>query len=91
MPLTQPLFFRVSQSGTNRLSCVGRIEAAELLADRVRALADDIGVPRGLAELGVTETVLPQLAQSTLADACLATNPRASTADEIEALFRAAL
>jgi alcohol dehydrogenase class IV len=66
-------------------------EVALLLAGRVRELADEVGVPSGLATLGVTEAVLPQLARTTLKDACLATNPREPDAREIEALFRAAL
>jgi 1,3-propanediol dehydrogenase len=66
-------------------------EVALLLAERVRELADEAGVPKGLAAFGVTEDVLPQLAQSTLRDACLSTNPREADAADIEALFRAAL
>ncbi|WP_051871641.1 iron-containing alcohol dehydrogenase [Streptomyces sclerotialus] len=66
-------------------------EAALALAERVRALADDVGVPKGLASLGVAETDLPRLARTTLKDACLATNPRDAGAQDIEALFRAAL
>ncbi|MGA3151514.1 MAG: iron-containing alcohol dehydrogenase [Streptosporangiaceae bacterium] len=66
-------------------------EVALMLADRVRALADEVGVPKGLAGLGVTEDVLPRLARSTLKDACLATNPRDANAADIEELFRAAL
>ena len=42
MPLTQPLFFRVSQSGTNQLSCVGRIEAAELPERREPGVCDEL-------------------------------------------------
>jgi len=48
-------------------------------------------VPNRLAALGVSEEVLPQLARTTLKDACLATNPRAASAGDIEALFRAAM
>lgn len=66
-------------------------EAAEILADHVRKLADDVGVPRGLRDLGVDESVLPRLARTTLEDACLATNPRSATSADVERLFRAAL
>ncbi len=66
-------------------------EAAEVLANHVRALADDVGVPKGLAELGVTEDDLDTLAGTTLDDACLATNPRTASRDEIWDLFREAL
>ncbi len=66
-------------------------DVALLLAEAVRKLADEVGVPKGLAELGVTDDLVPQLARLTLKDACLATNPRRADARGIEALFRAAL
>src|SRR5690606_11688249 len=66
-------------------------EVADMLADRVRALADAVGVPRGLSALGVTEQDVSRLAETTMRDACLTTNPRDATRDDIEALFRAAL
>jgi 1,3-propanediol dehydrogenase len=66
-------------------------DAGPLLAERVRELADEVGMPKGLAALGVTEDMLPQLARTTLEDACLATNPRDAGIADIEAVFRAAL
>jgi len=66
-------------------------EVAELLADRVRELADSVGVPRRLSALGVTEHDVPRLAGNTMRDACLTTNPREASQSDIEALFRAAL
>ncbi|WP_425458410.1 iron-containing alcohol dehydrogenase [Amycolatopsis rhizosphaerae] len=66
-------------------------EAAEWLAQRVRLLADSVGVPRGLAELGVSARDVPTLARTTLKDACLTTNPREASYTDIEALFRLAL
>jgi alcohol dehydrogenase class IV len=66
-------------------------EVAELLAQRVRDLADSVGVPRGLATLGVGEHNVGHLARTTLKDACLATNPREVTQAEIEELFRKAM
>ena len=57
----------------------------------VRRLADDVGVPRTLGELGVQEADVARLAASTLHDACLTTNPRSVSLAEVEALFRDAL
>lgn len=65
--------------------------AAEMLADHVRRLADDVGVPRRLRDLGVTDTDLDTLSVTTLDDACLTTNPRPASRAEIHALFREAL
>lgn len=66
-------------------------EVAEMLAQRVRELADAVGVPRGLSTLGVTEENIPTLACTTLKDACLATNPRDAVLADVAALFRQAL
>ncbi|GAA4613149.1 iron-containing alcohol dehydrogenase [Saccharopolyspora hordei] len=66
-------------------------DVAYALADRVRVLADVVGVPRGLRSLGVTEVDIPLLTRGTLKDACLTTNPRDASAADIEDLFRAAL
>ncbi len=79
-----------AQAGLPVLAMPGE-EAAELLAEHVRRLADDVGVPRGLHSLGVREEDIPGLAVTTLGDACLSTNPRAASAADVEALFRAAL
>lgn len=66
-------------------------EAADLLAEHVRSLADDVGVPRGLRDLGVCEEDIESLSATTLQDACLATNPREADQDDIRALFLEAL
>ena len=66
-------------------------EVALELADRIHELAEDLGMPKGLAALGVTEADIPRLAGTTLKDACLATNPRKARRGDIEWLFREAL
>ena len=45
----------------------------------------------GLGDLGVTAEDIDQLSINTLGDACLTTNPRVASQDEISAIFRAAL
>ncbi|MFP1628518.1 iron-containing alcohol dehydrogenase [Streptomyces sp. 5K101] len=66
-------------------------EVAMRLAELVRALADDVGVPKGLASLGVAEADVPVLSRTTLKDACMATNPRGADVHDVEVLFREAL
>jgi alcohol dehydrogenase class IV len=66
-------------------------EAVDRVADEVRRLGDEVGVPKGLGDLGVTLADIPRLAQLTLGDACLTTNPRPAAVAEVAALFRAAL
>jgi 1,3-propanediol dehydrogenase len=84
-------FVPLAEASGIRTEGVPAGEVALLLADRVRELADEVGAPKGLAALGVTEAMLPKMARTTLKDACLATNPREADARDIEALFRAAL
>jgi alcohol dehydrogenase class IV len=88
---TPDRFVAVAAAAGIDVDGVPGVEAAELLADHVRRLADDVGVPRGLRELGVTEADVPRLADTTLDDACLTTNPRAATLADVEQLFREAL
>lgn len=66
-------------------------EAVYLVAEAVRELGDEVGVPKGLSSLGVTDADIPRLAQLTLGDACLTTNPRGASSEDIESLFRAAM
>ncbi|WP_308124002.1 iron-containing alcohol dehydrogenase [Mycolicibacterium xanthum] len=66
-------------------------EAALALADRIERLAGEVGVPRGLAALGVRHEDLPRLAKTALQDACMSTNPRTADEAQMLALFRAAM
>jgi alcohol dehydrogenase class IV len=66
-------------------------EAALALADRIDRLAIDVGVPRGLAQLGVSTENLPILARNALHDACMSTNPRPADEAQMHALFLAAM
>ncbi|CDQ47298.1 MULTISPECIES: iron-containing alcohol dehydrogenase [Mycolicibacterium] len=67
------------------------LESALALADRLQELARQVGVPRGLSDLGVREEDVAVLARNAMADACITTNPRAADEDQLRALFRAAL
>jgi lactaldehyde reductase len=56
--------------------------------DAVQKLADDVGIPRHLSELGVKEKDLDFLAKSAMADACTPGNPRAVTHDQIVEIYK---
>lgn len=66
-------------------------QMARALAAYIRSLADRVGVPKGLAALGVTEADIPLLTKSTLHDACLTTNPRLADENDVRRLFVAAM
>lgn len=68
------------------------MEAARLAVDAVRELADDVGIPQGLREVGVTDAMLSDLADSALKNALgVALNPRRPTRDQVIALYSQAL
>ena len=70
---------------------VPRDVAAELLAEHVQQLADAVGVPRRLRDLGVCASNIDWLATAAMRDACLTTNPRAASQDDIASIFRSAM
>lgn len=56
----------------------------------VAALASDCGLPTRLRDVGVPEDALVAIAEGTLADRAVRTNPRPATVDEVLELLRAA-
>ncbi|MGE4422401.1 MAG: alcohol dehydrogenase-like regulatory protein ErcA [Pseudodesulfovibrio sp.] len=66
-----------------------REEAKERTLEAVRTLKRSVGVTNSLCELGMTEEDLPLLARNALSDACMLTNPKQPTADELIQIFKA--
>jgi alcohol dehydrogenase len=66
-------------------------EAAECAITSIRTLSADVGIPSGLAGIGVKEKDIATMAQNAMKDACGATNPRRATLADIEAIYRGAL
>lgn len=64
------------------------MEAAKLAVAAVRQLIADIGLDKGLGEIGLREEFIPLLSENALKDACLVTNPRPASRMDIEAIFR---
>jgi alcohol dehydrogenase len=64
--------------------------AAEVLADRVTVFLNHAGLPRTLKECGVSETILPLLAEEANEQWTARFNPRPVTEADILGLYRAA-
>lgn len=57
----------------------------------VRAMRRRMGLPEGLAAVGVQEDALPRLASLALEDACHSLNPRPCKQEDLLALYRASM
>ena len=66
-------------------------KAAEKSISWVKNLCKDVGVPKRLSEIGLSEDVIPRLAKSALKDACLVTNPRDADEEDLITIFKKAL
>ena len=61
-------------------------------ATAVEDLARDVGLPEGLAAVGVTEDELPRFAADTMQlQRLLVGNPRRMDADDVEGIFQRSL
>nr|WP_281415227.1 iron-containing alcohol dehydrogenase [Geobacter hydrogenophilus] len=66
-------------------------EGARLAIEGIRELIADIGLAKGLGDMGLREEFIPLLSRNALNDACLVTNPRNATVEDIEMIFRKAM
>lgn len=65
--------------------------AGERAIRAVRQLISDVGLAKGLRDVGLTEEFIPLLSRNALKDACLVTNPRQASLEEIAEIFRKCL
>lgn len=70
---------------------LGKMEAAEACIAAIIRLSQDVGIPQGLAELGVKESDIPIMAKLAMQDGNAGCNPRVGTVKDIENLFMAAM
>ena len=70
---------------------MGRGHGVSLLADWAAELRDALGLPNGLAAMGVDEAVLPEIAEAAARDHLNETNPRPANASDFRAILTAAM
>ena len=67
------------------------LEAGEKAIRAIRRLSSAVGIPGGLAELGVQEQDLEIMAANAKKDACQLTNPRTATLAQVVGMYRSAM
>ena len=65
--------------------------SADLAIEEIVKLSNDIGIPKGIKELGAKEEDFTILATNALKDACGFTNPKQATLEEIIEIYRSAM
>ncbi|MBI9091220.1 MAG: iron-containing alcohol dehydrogenase [Desulfobacterium sp.] len=66
-------------------------EVRARLIDCVSALKSEVGITKTLGQRKVASSDIPQLAQKAVKDACLLTNPRKATKEDLEVIYGEAM
>ncbi|WP_420994719.1 iron-containing alcohol dehydrogenase [Cupriavidus sp. 30B13] len=74
-----------------RMAQAMQLDGPAALGPAIAAMNLRLGLPRGLAELGVNESLFPRIIAGALADHCHKTNPREASADDYAAMLREAM
>jgi alcohol dehydrogenase class IV len=67
------------------------MDAARAAVDAVQELADEVGIPHTLREVGVTEAHLEAMADDAMKSGSIVFNPRRPTRQDVLALYKKAL
>ena len=66
-------------------------DAAEKVLTAIEKLSTDVGIPKGLASLGVKEEDIKLMSENAMKDATSFTNPRIATLDDVMQIFQNAM
>ncbi|HEY0201915.1 MAG TPA: iron-containing alcohol dehydrogenase, partial [Burkholderiaceae bacterium] len=74
-----------------RMAQAMHVDTAGDIGEAIRDMNARLGLPKGLAELGVTPALFEQVIDGAMADHCHKTNPRIATRDDYRAMLEASL
>ena len=81
----------VKDKRLDRMARAMRLPSGADIPEAIRDLNARLGLPSGLAAMGVDHTMFERIVSGALADHCHKTNPRVATADEYRALIESSL
>ena len=85
-----PKYLQIAKAMGVNTEGMSEAEGVRAAVDAVRQLSLSIGIPQKLHEIGVCEEDLHQLAIDAFNDVCTGGNPRPTSIEDIEALYRQA-
>ncbi len=74
-----------------RMAQAMHLDAASDVADAVRDMSARLGLPTGLAEVGVTSALFDRVIDGAMVDHCHLTNPRLATRDDYRQMLEASM
>ena len=74
-----------------RMARAMNLDSAGDLGEAIRDMAGRLGLPSGLAEVGVTPAIFEQVIDGAMADHCHKTNPRLATRDDYRQMLTSSL
>lgn len=66
-------------------------ESKTALINKIRSLKDETNMNHSLKDVGVTSADIPELASKAMNDACIITNPRRPSQNDVEGIFKNAI
>ncbi|MGO4391620.1 iron-containing alcohol dehydrogenase [Variovorax sp. M-6] len=74
-----------------RMAQAMHLDSAGDLGDAIRDMSARLGLPKGLAEVGVTKAIFEAVIDGAMADHCHKTNPRLATRDDYRQMLEASM
>jgi hypothetical protein len=81
----------IKERRLERMAQAMGLSAGSALPDAIRAMNQRLGLPTGLAAMGVQREWFDRIIEGALADHCHKTNPRIATADDYRAMLEASM
>ncbi|WP_071396887.1 iron-containing alcohol dehydrogenase [Bacillus tuaregi] len=90
--LANPTRFKeIAELLGENITGLSTMEAGQKGIEHIKQLSFDIGAPQRLSEMGFEEHMIKEISQIALQDACMITNPRDITAQDVEGILQKAL